>query len=218
MRLPFTGRRGAVARYAKSAEDPGYTVSDAVADYMEENPQTAVEVGRRYLRRVRGEMAPMSWDEFEGILDSMRPRDAFDAGSRSEGFDRRDRYVASNGEGGFTTMSEGEVRGMCVDLGRDDDFVVSVIHGRVRVPAQMADVLSLFVDRRDLAVSRDVAGRLRAARRRIMNRIGGPRRWRAHSAGPGGSPGGAPSASSSCPASPWPPSSPSAPGAGARTR
>ncbi len=169
MRLGGLGRsKPHVARYERAAKDSDYGVSEAAADYMEAHPRAAVEVGLRYMRSTDPEGAPMSWDEFDRMVDAMSPRDAFEAGARSEGIDRSDRYVASNGDGGYYTLSEEELTEQCVALGRDEDFLTSVINGRTKVPKQMADVLAIFVPRRSLSVSRNVKGRVIRGGRRVV--------------------------------------------------
>ena len=165
MRIPFLGPKKHVVRYAKAAEDPGYTVEDAIADYMKANPATAIAVGRQYLELTDPESAPMTWEEFDRLLDSMSPRDAFYAGEASDRFDRRDRFVCADGAG-FGTLSEEAFLSRCVSLGKDQDFATAIVCGEVRIPAQMADVVALFVERRNLAVSHNIRGKLRTAGRR----------------------------------------------------
>jgi len=153
-------RKPHVTRYARAAKDPDYGIAEAVSEYMAAHPRAAVEVGLRYMRSVDPEGAPMSWDEFDRYVDTLGPRDAFEAGSRSDGIDRSDRYVASNGDGGFYTMSESDLEDQCIALGSDEGFVASVINGRTKIPKQMADVLAVFVPKKSLAIDRNVKGRL----------------------------------------------------------
>ncbi len=164
-------RKSHVARYARAAKDPNYGVSEAMSDYLAAHPRAAVEVGLRYMRSIDPEGAPMSWDEFDRYVDTLSPREAFEAGSRSDGVDRSDRYVASNGEGGYYTLSESDLEEQCIALGGDEDFVTSVINGRTRIPKQMADVLSVFVPKRSLAVSRNVKGRLVRGGKRVVGGV-----------------------------------------------
>lgn len=168
MKFPFLKHRKHVARYVRAAKDPDYTVSDAISDYMKGNPQTAISVGRQYLCAVDPEDPPMTWKEFERLLDSMSPRDAFYAGTSSTRFDRRDKFVCFDGSG-FGTVSEDAFLARCVELGDDEDFVTAVICGEIRIPSQMADVLSLFVDRRDLSISHDITGKLKTATRKAKS-------------------------------------------------
>lgn len=159
------------SHYEKAAEDPDYTVYDAIEEYMAEYPLTAIEVGTQYFQSTDAEYAPMNWEEFEKRLDRMSPKEAFEQGVKSTGFDRKDRYIVLKDTGGYRTLPETSYRKMCVELGRDQEFVNAVISGRIRIPKQMADVVSLFTDRRDLAISYGVARRVTGAGRRIAGKV-----------------------------------------------
>lgn len=133
--------------------DPTYRAEDAIKEWLSENSDVAVGLGRQYWSENDPDSEPFDWDTFEEIINSLGAWEAFQRGLYSN-INWSDDYVAVDGYGNFESMSDYEVEKKCLELTGDSYFIKSILEGDLEIPPDMAEILTIFgVDEDDLAVS-----------------------------------------------------------------
>ena len=131
--------------HAVYREDPSYCPYDAFKEWMEDNPDVAVELAEKIWPEVDPETFPMSWDGMCDYLEGLDTMDVFFAGYFSNpNVDHSDDHFVIDGNGHFSSLSDRNYERACIDFMRDDGYESIVIEKKYPAPKELADVLAIW--------------------------------------------------------------------------